>query len=171
MKGISLVGELISFLFMVVLGYFLGGLIVYTHRLSPIAPGNLLYDLTVEATTIPVKHEDMLLAFLETTYNHNGQKIPMKTLITEVAIQKNRSIRINGIDDPIDIGGISRSILRPYEPEQGFLLRLVTGNEKINLAWDLKTFIGNKQILKIQKVSVKIYTPFRETADLELYVS
>ena len=171
MKGISLVGELIAFLFMVVLGYFLGGLIVYTHRLSPIAPGNLLYDLTVEATTIPVKHEDMLLAFLETTYDYNGQKIPMKTLITEAAIQKTTDIRINGIDDPIHIDEISKSILKPYEPEQGFLLRLVTEDKKINLAWDLNDFIGNKQILKIQKVSIKIYTPFQETADLELYVS
>src|SRR5437867_179533 len=103
MKGASLIGELIALLFMVVLGYFLGGLIAYTHRLNAVVPNELAYDLTVEAATIPIKHENLLLAFLETTYDYNGQKIPMKRLLTEAVLQDSKDIRVNGIDEPIHV--------------------------------------------------------------------
>ncbi|MFQ6021015.1 MAG: hypothetical protein ACE5J4_03335 [Candidatus Aenigmatarchaeota archaeon] len=177
MKGdISLLGELIAFLFLVIMGYILSGTIIMIDQMYgfvEILPGGeLSYSLTVKSVGLPITHEDALISFLESTYTSNsGKIIPIKRLITAALVQDNNEVVIDG--EIIDVGSAVRTTLGSWEGEHSYLLRIKTPEKNIELVWDdpdLESFKGTEKILRIQKISTKIISPFNE-GELELYVS
>ena len=80
-KGITLIGEIVAFLFLIIFAYFLGFVLIYLHWLG-VGTGGSQYTLDVESALIPVRHEAMLMALLETTFVPDGvNNIPMKTSV------------------------------------------------------------------------------------------
>src|SRR3989344_2048851 len=101
MKGIELIGELITFIALIILGYLLGGAIVYLDRefhIIDVIPGGGegKFVLIVNASTLPIKHEDAMLAFLESTYTVGNTEIPIKKLIAASLAQNTTQIYLNG---------------------------------------------------------------------------
>lgn len=169
-KGSTLIGELIAFFFLIVLGYFMGGMIIYTHMLAQAAHVTINYDLTIESTSIPIKHELALMSFLESTYDIcSGRKVPMKELITAAAVQNLSEVYIDGCI--VNVSQASQGIFDAsgWTTDRGFLLQLKKSDKNIRLAWDITQFKGSTTILRLQRISTKVISPFVD-GTLELTV-
>jgi hypothetical protein len=167
LKGATLIGELIAFLFLIVLGYFMGGLIIYTHGLSTTLGLHINYNLTIEPTSIPIKHEVALLSFLESTHAVSGEEIPMKKLIVASLVQNSSNVYINGHFIHVDTA--AQDILDAWSTDKGFLLRIRKSDGDIRLAWNIVNFKEGTSVLRLQKISAAIVSPFKDGV-LELIV-
>ena len=145
----------------------MGGLIIYAHSLADAAEIKVNYSLTIEPTTVPIKHELALMSFLESTTNVGGREVPMKKLIAASVVQNSENIYFNGESVPLD--SISQNILNTWSTDKGFLLQIKKPDKNIKLVWNLVQFRGTESVLRIQKISTRIISPF-ESGILELIV-
>lgn len=169
-KGVTLIGELIAFLFLIGIGYLLGGVLIFTKGVSEgwgvFEARTIDYDLTVYSGFLPVKHQDAVLAFLECTDPNTG--IPMKRILTAAVVQNISKPYIPENFGTIDIQNAANDILSASKWGEGafvLLLRMPTGT--VHLAGDWSK-CKEKEVIRLQKVSIVIFSPF-EKGNLELY--
>jgi len=154
LKGVSLIGELVALLFMLGAGYFLGGIIIWFKAATlggAIGPD---YNLIVEPGFTPVKHEDMLLSMLETTYP-GDPSIKMKDIFAAVASQNSSTVRIGTKTYSVESG--VRSIMGTWAGDDPYLLRVHTTSKDVKIVWDTESFKTGRGALRIQKVQVKTF--------------
>jgi len=162
-KGVTLLGEIVAFLFLIATGYILSGAIIMAHGVTTTATAvtgsKIDYNLTMEAGYFPVAHEITLLTILEST---NSGKVPLKTILTQALTQKTNQPVVNGvkitdlestIDDTLKFWG------------DGYWFRLKTETDVII---DMKSFTSSEKAI-FQKVSTRIYSPFQDGI-VELYI-
>jgi len=173
MKSVTVIGEIIAFLFLIILGYFLSLGMIYMHNVSKVV-GGPNYTLEVEAAAIPVKHEYALMSFLETTYTTSSNKnIPVKKIMT-AAVNQHHTINQYNMNawvdgEYIDLEDLSENILNNWKGDAIYLLKLKTPSKELKLVWDINK-LKAKKILNIQKIRTQIISPFGN-GELELYVS
>jgi hypothetical protein len=171
-KGVTLLGELVAFIFLIGIGYALGGMIIYTNNISGWlddihqGSGTADFSLTVKTGIYPVIQEDALLSLMEADDPYTG--VEMKRVF-EAAVAQNRisDIYIDGkfVDLQSSAGSIFASA--GWAPQIGgnYLLVLRTPQKNFAISGNIET---SKKVIKVQKAVAKIYSSGGEGL-LELY--
>ncbi len=159
LMGATLLAELIALLFMIAAGYFLGGTIIWFRGSTFGGKLGPDYTLQLEPGFIPVRHQDMLMAALETW--PVGQEESVMNLL-ELAAMQNNTIVTKPDGMTIEITGAIRDVLRTWSGEEPYLMRLVKPGGDLYIVWsseDTAKFKAGVKLLQIQKASVYIFTP------------
>ncbi|MBU5557869.1 MAG: hypothetical protein QW751_01670 [Candidatus Aenigmatarchaeota archaeon] len=158
-KGITLLGELIAFMFMIGMGYFLGGLVLYMDNISgglkALHIGPINYTLTVKSGYVPISQEAGLLALMEVTDPTTG--MPLKKLLAAAVAQDSDTVWIEGKTRKVSAAFTSALVTSGWIPtldEKTFLIILKTRTQTIKL-WD-KNFDKTGNVIILQKVRYMI---------------
>ncbi len=174
-KGSSLIGDIIAFLFLIVTGYFLTGVIIFANGVAvaeqSLTSDNLEYDLTITAGFFPVRNEVALLSLLECEYTIEDTeiRIPIKKIITECLIQSTKDPYIYG--EEIDAGDAVEEVMGGLNPSGTIILRLKKDTGAVvNILGDMDRITEQTQEAVIfQKVTTRVFSPFQD-AMLEMYM-
>jgi len=168
MKGLELPALLFAFMFMVGITFILAGLVVWVINA---APTSKTYSMVVTGIHEPIKHQLVLLAYLEATYS--DQNVPMKELIEAMTLQNittdSTSIWLDG--NPIeleDVTSASSSIFSQWLGNMPYVLVLKLDTVDKIIAGSTSSFTRLSKV-SIKKVSVPVWTPI-QNGELELYV-
>ena len=166
-KGVTLVGEIIAFLFLVATGYFLTGANIYAYGISATTmqlTEPLEYVLDLAGGYMPLANEMAVLSLLESKYND----IPIKTIVTQCLVQDEPDPIINGAS--IDSEEAILSILNQWGVDENrlYVIRIKTNVKTIPLVGDIDD-IESDSLISFQKIETKIFSPFSNGL-LEVYI-
>jgi len=163
MKGVEALAEIVSLLVMFGLSAVLGGLIIITLNYVTILKASPI-DVTAEYTMSlnpiypPIKMEDFLLAYLESTEETSG--IQFKKIITYAAYQENVTnvfVDEKGIKE-IDLVASSSKIFSQWLEDYAYLLIMNVRGHPYVLAENKKAFpIFSNKMLSVRKISIPTY--------------
>lgn len=108
----------------------------------------------------PVKYDNIMLSFLEYEY----ESIPMKKIVSAVAIQNSTDIWIEG--KFIDAKAVSENLLSKVIDKE-YLLKISPQEIQLAKSGDL---VSTGPPLEIQKISTELFLLDGEAIDLQLFV-
>lgn len=166
MKGVELLASIVGLLFLVVVSFVAGGIIIWTQNMVTLTGMGATYTLILSPFHEPIKYESMLLSYLE--LEHQGYAV--KDIIVEAANQKLVSnIYIDG-KYVTELPEFTRQKFGLWFGDNPYLLILYSEGEERVITGNKDAFIpSEKEKLMVRKVRMKIYSPVHDS-ELILYV-
>lgn len=162
MKGIELLSSFVSFLVMLGISIFLGGVIIgvlNVARAWGVFIGPAEYEMGLSPLYPPINYEDMLLSYLETTIElTDGTRFQIKKVLVYAAYQKNvTNVFVDGKEVTTLIKS-SYKIFSNWIGNYGYILVLNIGGEPYILAENRGALgITPDRMLIIRRVSIPTY--------------
>ena len=157
MKGVEVIAEIVSLLVMIGLSAVLGGLIIITLNYVTLLKASPI-DVTAEYTMAlsplyaPIKMEDALLSYLETT---DPSGLQIKKIITYAAYQETvTNVFVEG--NEINLAASSSQIMSQLIKNDAYLLILNVRGRPYVLADNKKAFAMDKT-LSLSRISFPSY--------------
>ena len=165
MKGITEVGEMIAFIFLIVIGFIIGGMISYYGAFTNFLEIDIVeWEISYKTNYLPTTQQDMLLALLECTEGDHT----VKELFHYAVAQDSGAIVIPGQTELVYIDDIINNKLGSWQTGSGnYIIVLKTDRELMVLGSNQD--IDWKDKKTVQRISIDINTPFRKGV-LEYYV-
>jgi len=168
-KGVTLVGEIIAFLFLIATGYFLTGANIYAYGVSAVTlelTQPLEYVLDLEGGYMPLANEMAVLSLLESKYND----LPIKTIVTQCLIQNTNDPKIDGAS--VDAELAIQDILDQWQINENrdYVIRIKSGSNTIPIIGEnYMNTVETSGVVNFQKIETKIFSPFAN-GQLEVYI-
>lgn len=164
MKGDEFISSLISFIVLFAIGALMMGLIVWTNTYADKIAGEKILKIEVGVIHLPLKFEDMMLSYLETT----SSGIPMKRALIYAAYQGTNEPIIDG--NLIDLNSETKDIIVKWMGDKPYILTMNINGVETVISTSLKSFpMSGGQKLDLRKINVPIIYPNGVTT-LSLYV-
>ncbi|MCD6477154.1 MAG: hypothetical protein J7K26_03290 [Candidatus Aenigmarchaeota archaeon] len=176
MKASTELGEFIAFLFLIVIGFVVGGGLNwltgiaedFSNYISGTDEAGNWY-ITYQTDYMPIRQQRALLSLIEVTY----QGYPIKELLEYSVAQGTIDVKING--ESINIKDAIREVVSKWDSEvadnSGYIIYLKYDDENLSpiKIIDTVSLAERHESVNVQKTSFDIITPYRN-AILEFYV-
>jgi hypothetical protein len=159
-KGITLLGELVGFMSLVIMAYFTALMVIHLSNVSEmlkdlhVSGGVTEFDVTVTSRIMPIRQENALISLMDVTYNN----VPFKKLLYYAVEENNiqsEKVKVTIDDDILDLGDIATELLSNWNPEKDvyyLVMSMPDGNSYALTDYDIRS--GEK--LRLQKAGFTI---------------
>jgi hypothetical protein len=171
MKGSELLGDMISILVMIGISFVAGGVVLWVMNITEQTDWGSTYSLILNPMHQPIKYEEMILSYLETTHttSASGPAISTKRIILEAVDQGNpRSVIVDG--QKFDLFSITQPTFDSWFQGAPYLFMLKIKGVEYPLGGSSTKFVG-KEEKKISVRSLKIpVNTAKGSGELIMYV-
>ncbi len=167
MKGVQFWSLLLSTLVLIGVSIPILIIVVWANGLAETF-GGATVNVTVEGLHLPIKYENIMMSYLETTSPRNG--IPMKTIIRNAAYQGTTQPYVNGVRI-VTLEQDSYDIMSMWVGDRYYLVTMTIDGGEERIAGSVgKMLSTSTKRLEIRRAPVKVIYPGGVTT-LTLYVS